>query len=172
MNMDVAIVGGGLAGLACAKHLVAAGLEVCVLEAEGRVGGRIVTDHVDGFLLDRGFQVLLDSYPAARRELDFEGLAPGAFTAGALVQQGGKRHRIADPWRTPLQAFATLRAPFVKFSDALTLAGLRSTALSRSRDDDRRTTQAMLESRGFSAEPRRRFRTRKRRRCRCFRSAL
>lgn len=151
MTRDVAIVGGGLAGLTCARHLTAAGLEVRVFEAEERVGGRIVTDRVEGFLLDRGFQVLLDSYPAARRELDLEALRPGAFTSGALVQKGASRHRIADPWRTPLQGLATLRAPFVKFSDALALAHLRSIAL-EPRDDDPREANAMLSAHGFSPE--------------------
>ncbi|MFD0531241.1 NAD(P)/FAD-dependent oxidoreductase [Kitasatospora arboriphila] len=64
---DVVVVGAGLAGLACARDLVAAGLEVAVLEASDGVGGRMRTDLVRGFRLDRGFQVFNTSYPQVRR---------------------------------------------------------------------------------------------------------
>lgn len=60
--MTVAVVGAGLAGLACARRLQTAGRDVVVLEASDGVGGRVRTDVVDGFLLDRGFQVLLTGY--------------------------------------------------------------------------------------------------------------
>jgi len=63
-HCDVVIVGGGAAGLAAARHLTAAGVEVVLLEAAARLGGRIVTDSVDGFRLDRGFQVVNTAYPA------------------------------------------------------------------------------------------------------------
>ena len=56
---DVAIVGAGLAGLACAQDLTRAGVECTVLEASDGVGGRVRTDAIDGYLLDRGFQILL-----------------------------------------------------------------------------------------------------------------
>jgi phytoene dehydrogenase-like protein len=63
-SVDVVVVGAGLAGLACARGLTARGLDVRVLEAGDAVGGRVRTDHVDGFTLDRGFQVLNTGYPA------------------------------------------------------------------------------------------------------------
>jgi phytoene dehydrogenase-like protein len=71
---DVIVVGAGLAGLAAARHLQDAGRTVRVLEASERVGGRVRSDRVDGFVLDRGFQVLLTSYPEARRMLDYPAL--------------------------------------------------------------------------------------------------
>ena len=55
--VDVAIVGAGLAGLSCAVMLERAGLSVRLLEAEDAPGGRIRTDQVEGFRLDRGFQL-------------------------------------------------------------------------------------------------------------------
>ncbi len=67
MDADVIVVGAGLSGLTCALQLTAAGRSVIVLEASDGVGGRVRTDMVDGFRLDRGFQVLLTGYPAARR---------------------------------------------------------------------------------------------------------
>src|SRR5690606_20820942 len=64
----VVVVGAGLAGLACATTLHRAGRPVRVLEAADGVGGRVRTDIVDGFRLDRGFQVLLTAYPEAHRQ--------------------------------------------------------------------------------------------------------
>jgi phytoene dehydrogenase-like protein len=62
-DADCIIVGGGLTGLACARSLARAGRSVLVLEAADRVGGRVATDTVDGFRIDRGFQVYNDAYP-------------------------------------------------------------------------------------------------------------
>ena len=72
--MRALIVGAGLAGLTCARLLRKAGYEVEVFEQSDGVGGRVRTDRFDGFLLDRGFQVLFTSYPAARRNLDMDAL--------------------------------------------------------------------------------------------------
>ena len=71
---DVVIIGAGLAGLSCAVSLKAAGLSVILLEASDAPGGRIRTDEVDGFLLDRGFQVMLTAYPEAQSVLDYRAL--------------------------------------------------------------------------------------------------
>ncbi|MFR9757966.1 NAD(P)/FAD-dependent oxidoreductase [Streptomyces sp. TR06-5] len=99
---DVLVVGAGLAGLACATDLVAAGRSVQVLEASEVVGGRMRTDRVDGFLLDHGFQVFNTSYPQVRRRFDLPALRLCPLTPGALVRtsDGGLR-RLADPTRQP-----------------------------------------------------------------------
>ena len=63
VDHDVVVIGAGLAGLTAARTLTAAGLDVAVLEASDGVGGRVRTDVVDGYRLDRGFQILLTAYP-------------------------------------------------------------------------------------------------------------
>ena len=55
---QVIIIGAGLAGLSCARVLHQYGIGFTILEKSDSAGGRIKTDSVDGFLLDRGFQVL------------------------------------------------------------------------------------------------------------------
>src|ERR1041385_2236665 len=68
---DVLIVGAGLSGLACGRHLADAGISFQIIEAADGIGGRVRTDQFEGFLLDRGFQVLLTAYPEAQRTLDY-----------------------------------------------------------------------------------------------------
>jgi phytoene dehydrogenase-like protein len=86
MASGVIIVGAGLAGLACARHLAEAGVPCIILEGDARIGGRIKTDRVDGFLLDHGFQVLQMAYPEARRTLDYGRLELKSFAPGAIVR--------------------------------------------------------------------------------------
>src|SRR5947209_8500505 len=94
----ILVVGAGLAGLTCAKVLTEAGYPVRVLEASDAVGGRVRTDQsADGFLLDRGFQVLFTAYPAVQRHLDLAALHPRAFMPGAVLIRGGQWHDAGDP---------------------------------------------------------------------------
>ncbi len=98
---DVIVIGAGLSGLACAALLAERGLEVEVLEASDGVGGRVRTDLVDGFRLDRGFQVLFDGYPEARRMLDFDALDLRAFLPGADIWWDGRMRTVGHPLRDP-----------------------------------------------------------------------
>lgn len=118
-DSDVLVVGAGLAGLACAIRLVDAGLDVQVLEGSDAVGGRVRTDRADGFLLDRGFQVLSTAYPEARRVLDYERLDqldPGGTGVGTSRRRGRPhRPRPTDlvPTRLRLNVLGRARRPGV-----------------------------------------------------------
>jgi phytoene dehydrogenase-like protein len=122
---DVLVVGGGLAGLACARELTVRGLGASVVEAGDAVGGRVRTDAHDGFLLDRGFQVHLTAYPEAQRVLDHDSLDLRPFTPGALVRRGGTLHRVGDPLRRPQDTWASALAPIGSLGDKLRIAMLR-----------------------------------------------
>src|SRR5271163_991603 len=124
--IQVVVIGAGLAGLSCAISLEAAGLTVTLLEASDAPGGRVRTDVVDGFRLDRGFQVLLTAYPEAKRLLDNRALQLKKFEPGALVWHGGKFHRFADPFRNPVGAARFLVDSIVPMADKLRVARLRA----------------------------------------------
>lgn len=110
MEAEVVVVGAGVAGLRCAALLLEAGREVVVLEAGDRVGGRVRTDRVDGFLVDRGFQLLNPAYPAVRRGVDVAALELQPFTAGVAAAVDGGRVSLGHPLREPRMLPATLRA--------------------------------------------------------------
>jgi len=97
---DVLIAGAGLAGLCCARRLQESGVSFQILEASDDIGGRVRTDIADGFLLDRGFQVLLTAYPEASRLLNYKKLELKAFTPGAFSWYAGRMNQLVDPWRT------------------------------------------------------------------------
>ncbi|MFJ3877052.1 NAD(P)/FAD-dependent oxidoreductase [Streptomyces sp. NPDC090077] len=98
---DVLVVGAGVAGLACARDLVAAGLSVRVLEAGDAVGGRMRTDRLQGFVVDRGFQVFNSAYPQVRRRFELRELRLRPFTPGFLVHTPAGRLGFVDPVRRP-----------------------------------------------------------------------
>ncbi len=152
---DVAIIGAGLAGLSCAWSLEAAGLSVTVLEASDAPGGRVRTDLVDGFRLDRGFQVMLTAYPDARRLLDYRALQLKPFQPGALVWHGGRFHRFADPFRNPMGAARFLFDPIVPLADKLGVARLRRRVQRGTPEEifarTERTTRDYLQAVPFSA---------------------
>jgi phytoene dehydrogenase-like protein len=107
---EVVVVGAGLAGLSAATRLADAGRDVHVVDAAGHVGGRLATERVDGFVVDRGFQVLNTGYPRVA-DLDLDALDLGWFWTGAIVRVDGQAHRVVDPRRHPSAGRDTVRAP-------------------------------------------------------------
>ena len=160
-SCDVVIVGAGLAGLSASRFLTAAGIDVHILEASDGVGGRVRTDHVDGFTLDRGFQILLTAYPELKKQFDVDALNLQPFDPGALVWINGKGKVFSDPLRRPKSFVATAVAPIGSVVDKIRLATLR---LSVTRGNGAAllshpdiTTAKMLSGRGFSPKMIQRF---------------
>lgn len=118
---DAVIVGAGVAGLACALDLTAAGLDVRVLEASDAVGGRMRTDVRNGFRFDRGFQVVNTSYPQVRRRLRLGELSLRPFTPGVLLHTPHGRLRLADPTRRPRLAADLLPGRLASLRDVSAL---------------------------------------------------
>ncbi|PSQ56697.1 phytoene dehydrogenase [Halobacteriales archaeon SW_8_68_21] len=128
MDGDATVVGGGLSGLVAAARLAEAGADVTLYERRPEVGGRVRTETVDGFTLDRGFQVLFSSYPAVERELGpdrLDDLDLRTFAPGATICRPGSRSTLSDPLRDPLGAIPSLLNDEVSFSDKLRTLALR-----------------------------------------------
>jgi phytoene dehydrogenase-like protein len=159
-TFDCIVIGAGLTGLACGKTLTAAGRQVRVVEAAERGGGRVATDTVDGFRIDRGFQVYLDAYPEGQRFLNHAALELGCFEPGALVATGGRLLPVSDPWRRPLTALRSVLSGAVGLGDGLRTARLRRDVIRgvrRGQIDPAAlamasecTTREALKARGFS----------------------
>ncbi|MGW0546350.1 NAD(P)/FAD-dependent oxidoreductase [Streptomyces altiplanensis] len=126
-HADVVIVGAGVAGLSAAQQLTGAGVTVGVLEAAPQVGGRMATEEVDGFRLDRIGQVLSTAYPELLRTPGLEGLALRTFSPGVLVHSEGRHYRAGEAGsaRGALSAARALAsAPRPPFGGALDQARL------------------------------------------------
>jgi phytoene dehydrogenase-like protein len=153
-SYPVLIVGAGLSGLTCALRLHQAGIPVHVIEASDGVGGRVRTDRVDGFLLDRGFQVYLSAYPQAGELLDLEALELQAFEPGAIVYDGKGLKRVMDVFRRPRYLIGSALSSIGSLADKMRVALLRFQTLGSSEEEIRdhrdQSTESFLREFGFS----------------------
>lgn len=151
----IAIVGGGLAGLACALELHRVGREFVLFEAAPVLGGRQRTSHKDGFIQDHGFQVVLSSYDAVASVCDMASLQPRWFESGALLHDGRRLTHLASPFENPV---AALISPAFSIPDKLRLARLGAELLltptknltARCAALEDVSTRVFLKQRGFS----------------------
>jgi phytoene dehydrogenase-like protein len=155
-DVDVVVVGAGLAGLCCAHEVARAGRSVTVLEASDGVGGRVRTDLVDGFRLDRGFQILLTAYPEVAAQLDLDALRLQRFDPASRVWTGTAMQRVADPFRQPSALFDSARADVGSLIDKLRVGLLRRRVVRADAPDLLRqpdhSTLHSLRAAGFSTQ--------------------
>jgi phytoene dehydrogenase-like protein len=152
---DVLIVGGGLAGLCCARTLDRHNIPFTLFEGSDNVGGRVRTDLLDGFILDRGFQIFLTAYPEAKEVLDYASLDFRPFLPGALVRLDGKFHELSDPLRRPGKILETAFAPVGTMADKMKVGLMKQRSMStatmlREPGTAGKTTKEVLEQSGFS----------------------
>ncbi len=113
-----------MAGLACAAEAVRQNQPVLLLEASDRLGGRVRTDIVEGYRIDRGFQVVPEAYPALADVIALPEIAPRRFDAGAVIWDGATRYRMESPLQDPKRLPGLLRSHPVPFRDLVRLARL------------------------------------------------
>jgi protoporphyrinogen oxidase len=138
LNMQyypVIIVGAGIAGLTCAYYLHQKSVPFIVLESADEVGGRVRTDHVNGYLLDRGFQIFLTSYPEARKLLDYNALNLNAFRSGAIIRQGKRFVQLVNPLKEPLAALPDLFSPVGSLLDKIKILKLAAELRSKTNEE-------------------------------------
>ncbi|KAJ6775804.1 AMINE OXIDASE [Salix koriyanagi] len=131
----VIVIGAGLAGLAAATRLNSQNIPFVLLEASDAVGGRVRTDVVDGFLLDRGFQIFITAYPEAQKLLDYQSLELQKFYSGARIYFDGQFHTVADPLCHFFDSVKSLANPIGSVIDKLLIALTRIQVLGKSDDE-------------------------------------
>lgn len=151
----IVIIGAGVAGLTCAKYLKDKGVEALILEASDGVGGRVRTDVVEGFRLDRGFQVLLTSYPEAKKLLNYDDLRLKKLPSGARVRCGDDFFVLPNPLKDILTAPQALFSPVGNFLDKIKVLQLNLETRNAPEPDDSRSksnesTLAFLKNYGYS----------------------
>ena len=149
----VIIVGAGIAGLSCANYLHRKHQDFLVIDAADQVGGRVRTDKVDGFLLDRGFQILLTAYPEAQKLVNYEKLNLAAFDSGALIRHGKGFEQMSNPFKNPSKIFDSITSPIGSFSDKLRTLRLilDTTAITEETlEQNPESTDQYLHNYGFS----------------------
>lgn len=151
----IVIIGSGIAGLTCAKYLKDKGNDSLILEASDAVGGRVRTDLVDGFRLDRGFQVFLTSYPEAVKLLDYDALNFQTLPSGARIRKNDNFITMPNPLKNLLNAPEALFAPIGTFVDKLKILQLNFSLInaadpSANSSKKPETTLAFLKEYGFS----------------------
>jgi protoporphyrinogen oxidase len=151
---SIHIIGGGISGLIAARVLEEHGLSATIIEATDRLGGRVKTDVLDGYSLDRGFQVLLTAYPAAKKYLDFDALALQEFLPGSAIFKNGKQKIIGDPLRNLSLLLPTLVSGIGTVNDKLKILALNRRLKKKSIQnifaEKEQTTISYLENIGFS----------------------
>ena len=161
MKPKITIIGAGISGLTAAVYLHQKGFNIQILEASNRAGGRIKTDLVEGFRLDKGFQVLLTEYPECKALLDYKKLNLKRFLPGATVLYDGGQFEIADPFRRPSAAFSTLFAPVGSIKDKINTLFLKNKLLKISIPEvfqqQEEATLSQLSKYGFSSKMINRF---------------
>jgi protoporphyrinogen oxidase len=150
------IIGAGISGLIAAQILENHGYHPTILEATNSVGGRVKSDIVDGYTLDHGFQVLLTSYPAAKKYLNYDALELQEFLPGATIFKDNKQQTIGDPLRSFSLLFPTLFSSIGTFADKTKILKL-NTLLKKKKiaaifKTDETSTLQYLQDFGFSDE--------------------
>lgn len=154
INKSVIIIGAGLAGLTAAKFLKQFGFSIKIFEASDGVGGRVRTFKKDGFLLDKGFQVLLGAYPVAKEILDFKALKLKPFLSGAKVLHHNGISNVVDPLRQPSGLFETIFSPIGNLKDKFLMLKLKLVLYTKNVEqifeEEEQSTKAFLMQYGFS----------------------
>lgn len=154
-SKDIYIIGAGISGLITAIELEKAGFTPTIIEASNSVGGRVKSDVIDGYVLDHGFQVLLEAYPKAMQYLDYKALNLQRLIPGAVIYKNGKQQTIGDPLRNLSLLLPTVFASIGSIKDKLAIFKLNFALKNKSIESIfsqtlNTTTLEYLKAKGFS----------------------
>ena len=150
------IIGAGISGLIAAQILENHGYHPIIIEASATVGGRVKSDTFKGYTLDHGFQVLLTSYPAAIKYLNYDQLELQKLLPGATLFKNGKAQTIGDPLRSLSLLIPTLLSSVGTLADKVKIlklnALLKKKKITAIFKTEEKTTLQYLKDFGFSNE--------------------
>jgi len=150
----IVIIGAGVSGLVAALHLESNGYSPVIFEADTKVGGRVQSNLLDGYILDSGFQVLLSAYPMAKKYLDYDALNLKNFASGSYIFDNDTTHIIGDPLRDSSILFPTIFSGVGSFSDKWKVfklsKALKKKSIATIFNEEETTTLQYLEDYGFS----------------------
>ncbi len=152
-NYDVIILGAGLSGLACARSLQKSGVSSLLVEPQSAVGGRVQSHATEsGFIIDRGFQVLLNSYPELKNFVDLAKLDLKKFDSGALIYNGESLDLLANPVVHPEHLVSTFLQKYITAKDKILVLKLLLAVQLQSSDFPmgNKSTLTYLREFGFS----------------------
>ena len=153
MKTQSVIIGGGLAGLACASKMQKEKHEFFIIEQSDRLGGRVGSIYDDEFIFDIGFQVYNTAYSNTNSLLKVNEIDLKFFKPGARIHDGKHFQIISDPLRDFSQLFSSLFSSISSFSDKIKILLLKYELSNYSIIDDQTediTTFEFLKNRGFS----------------------
>jgi protoporphyrinogen oxidase len=134
-DFSTVIIGGGISGLTCAKYLNEKGYSFMLLEGSDALGGRVRTDNVDGFLLDRGFQILLTNYPEAKKILNYNNLDLKYFESGAMIKAEKGFMKMENPFRKKMAYLTMAFSSVGSLSDKLKIRKFANELAEMSEDE-------------------------------------
>ena len=126
-SVDLCIIGGGISGLSAAIEAATLrqNAKIIVLESQQTPGGRVSSDFINGYTLDRGYAVFIKEYPQSKKLFDYEALKLKSYDPGAMIKiKSGGFTLVADPLRQPSKLIQALTTKVGTFSDKLRLAPL------------------------------------------------
>ena len=153
-DKNIYIIGAGVSGLIAAQNLEQKGYVPTILEATGYIGGRVRTEIIDGWILDVGFQVLLDAYPMSKKYLNYADLDLQRLSPGARIYTDNDSFIIGDPLRDISMLFPTLFSSIGSMRDKLKIfqlnLRLKNTPITTLFNKKEKTTLSYLQYLGFT----------------------
>jgi protoporphyrinogen oxidase len=123
-HFDVLIIGAGISGLSAAFEVHKKGLTFKIIEATSSVGGRMKTERIEGFQLDRGLHFFQTAYPEAAKLLNYDELELSEVYQGALVYHNNDFSLLSNPFKKPSDLLSSMIADIASWKDKLKIISL------------------------------------------------
>lgn len=153
-SLDVLIIGAGMSGLTAAYEVSKKDLSFKVIEASSSVGGRMKTERIQGFQLDRGLHFFQTAYPEAQKVLDYKDLELKEVYQGTLIYHNHDFSLLSNPFKKPSDVLSSMIADIATWKDKLKIMSLifalRNTDIHHIVKECKQSAEEFFRSYGFS----------------------